>query len=185
MCFSIGYIMARSLGCFRLPLPGRGSSSAAIGRNPLWSCVFLLLIGRWHSTGRTRAALCARGKKTPPEVSINQRDVRGSGREKEKRGVEGARGRPHPNCPTSRTRAHARTGWRTLPLKVWRGVSSESWDYSGHSASLRLAVNTDVCIFDCLLHGFGRTEWIFRRVPPSGGFERNEWEEAICRSSEL
>lgn len=53
-------------------------------------------------------------KKTPPEVSINQREVGGTEREKERRGVEAPRdaqsGRPHQSDQSSRTRARAQPG---------------------------------------------------------------------------
>lgn len=82
-------------------------------------------------------------------MSINQREVRGTEREKESRGVEGLRDRPHQNYHSSRTWYHAQPGWHSLPSKIWRSVTSHSWDYFGHLVSLRPAVNTDVCIFYC------------------------------------
>lgn len=88
-------------------------------------------------------------KKSPPEVSINQREVRGTEREKGRRRLGGLRDaqndRPRPNYRSSRLGAQPR--WLSLPSKVWRSVSSHSWDYFGHLVSLRPAVNTDVCIF--------------------------------------
>lgn len=82
-------------------------------------------------------------------MSINQREVRGTEREKESRGVEGLRDRPHQNYHSSRTWYHAQPGWHSLPSKIWRSITSHSWDYFGHLVSLRPAVNTDVCIFYC------------------------------------
>lgn len=60
--------------------------AAAIGQNTLSCSVFLLLIGHAALPERRRAALCAferEKKKTPPEVIINQREVRGTEREKD------------------------------------------------------------------------------------------------------
>lgn len=43
--------------------------------------------------------------------------------------------------------SHAQRRWLSAPRKVWRRLSSHSWDYFGHLVSLRPAVNIDVCIF--------------------------------------
>lgn len=151
-CF-MGYMMEslHQTAAVRItvPLSGRAFPSAVIGRDTLSRCLSLLLIGCRGLTGRRRSAPLRLGKKSPPEVSINQREVRGTEREKGRRRLGGLRDaqndRPRPNYRSSRLGAQPR--WLSLPSKVWRSVSSHSWDYFGHLVSLRPAVNTDVCIF--------------------------------------
>lgn len=81
---------------------------AAIGRGRVSRCLSSLAIGRRGFAARRRAAplVTAERKKSPPEVSINQRRVRRAEREKGRRGVEAQRDaqgdRPHPNYLPSR-----------------------------------------------------------------------------------
>lgn len=98
---------------------------------------------------------------------INQREVRGTEREKDT------------ECKDGETLEAAKTispavlpGWHSPPSKVWRGVSSHSWDYFGHLVSLRSAVNTDVCIFFKEKNCFASLRWTdglgFSPRPPLG-----------------
>lgn len=153
--------------------PGRASpTSALIGQRTLSRSLSSLVIGCWSLTDHWSPAPWAWRKKTPPEVSINQRGVEATEREKERRGVEGRRdaqsGTPHPNYQPSRTRAHAQPGWHVQPFKVWGGVSSHSWDYFGHLVSLPPAVNTDVCFFLFRSPRWTHGEGFWPRPPPIG-----------------
>lgn len=66
-----------------VPLTGRADSSASIGRGASSRPLSSLWIGCVGLTERPSAAPTAWEKKSPPEVSINQRGVRGDRKRKE------------------------------------------------------------------------------------------------------
>lgn len=110
--FSIGYIMESVHYCCNTD---NGSSfRTRVSLCCYWTRHFVslsFLTPHWmpgfdrEQEGRPPPS-CAWEKKSPPEVSINQREVRGTEREKGRRGVEGRRDaqsdKPHQNYPSSR-----------------------------------------------------------------------------------
>lgn len=129
--------------------PDGSSSRTRVSLRPHWSKHFVstsVLTSHWtRGFDREQEGRPPRLQKILLQKWVSIRENLEGQKEKKKdaewKGRRDAQsGRPHPNVISC-------AGW--LPSKVWRCVSSHSWDYFGHLVSFCPAVNTDVCLIYC------------------------------------